>query len=162
MFLGDPGKGNGFWSFKNLDDVYLSDLVRTSDAQPVEYIKYMSKGSLQPKFVKNISHEVLEASRQQWVNSVEESPAGNPSEKMIREVIEIVRVKLQERGNLAFSVSGMFGMCRTTAFHIMYRRNRMMPHGTQFKIVAGSAFLRLSEEYSCFEEASGIISEAWL
>lgn len=168
MFLGEPGTGNGFWSFKKLDSEYLSDLQRTEDISGhIEFIKYMSKGTLQPKFVKNISQQVLERCRLAWV-----PPDNIPeSEIVIRSVVAAVRkdwddqtVSRHEQGlpALEFSLNALLGKVRSTTFHKMYFRHRMFPHGSQYRIVAGSAFLRLCEHYGKFQEGSEIISQLWL
>lgn len=52
----DTSKGNGFWSWVNEE----------WDVPDINFITYMSKGKLAPKFVKNIPAEVIEELREKW------------------------------------------------------------------------------------------------
>lgn len=168
MWPDAPGKGNEFWSWKPLDGEYLSQL---QDATKVKFITYMSKGTLWPVFVKNISQATLENSRQDWVEPVKADNPEEASEYLIRRVCERVNEKRIEDSNrryergrqeLSFSANVLLQQCRDYAFSMMYARGRRMPHSTQYKIIAGSAFLRLCEQYECFEEGAKIISDLWL
>jgi len=63
--------GNGLWAFKSLNDVLSEDdtcLTLTFDQQKqmLDYIKYMTKGKLDPVFVKNISPAILDKAKGLW------------------------------------------------------------------------------------------------
>lgn len=68
----DRGKGNSFWSFKTVYSV-----KKGNDEIPVDlkFITYMSKGTLQPKYVKALTEEEIEQYRAAWINYPSRSAA---------------------------------------------------------------------------------------
>lgn len=62
---GVDGKGNEFWSFKTKSKRHGPI---TADTAP-KYITYMSKGTIQPSYIKGYELDYLEQLRGQWVDS---------------------------------------------------------------------------------------------
>jgi len=65
-----PGKGNEFWKW--------ASKYGTPD---LNFLKYMSKGKLRPKFIKNISPDVVEEQRKQWIEPPPKVAKSSPQTK---------------------------------------------------------------------------------
>lgn len=158
MWTDAPGKGNEFWSWKE------------ATPEPDKYITYMSKGNLAPVFVKNISEDLVERSRQNWVEPVKADKTGDASEKVIKKVIDRIKEsfvydRLSDEdivNRVECSAETLCKLVRRETFRQLWGEHRRFPHGSHFKIVAGTAYMRLCEHYDCFEEGMEIISELWL
>lgn len=157
MWKNCPGKGNEFWSWKDWDD-------------STKYLTYMSKGELQPVFVKKISMELLERSRQEWVEPVKADKPGDASEKIIKKVIDKIKEsfvydKLSDEDivdRIECSAETLLKLVRRESFRQLWGEQRRFPHASHYKIVAGTAYMRLCEHYECFEDGMEIISQLWL
>lgn len=166
MWPDAPGKGNEFWSFKEWTPVFNDNGFMKAD----KYIAYMSKGKLRPVFVKNISPDLLEESRQAWVEPVlgNDKPR-DQSESLIKEIVEYFKVSSKpdyyhdddtcEIGKDSLEL--LFDQVRSKAFKVLWAQQRKAPHASYYKIIASTAFLRLCEDTRRFEAGSAIVREKW-
>lgn len=151
-----PGKGNEFWSFKE------------AALEPDKYVTYMSKGKHTPVFTKNISDEEVERFRQLWVEPVKADKGGDHSEKIINKIVEKIKEEftyhkdIDEDIESNYNERALLTIVRNTTFKHLWAQKRMFPHGSHYKIVAGTVYMRLAEHYNCFEKAMKLISELWL
>jgi len=158
-----PGSGNQFWSFTTTKDRAL-------------YLTYMSKGSLYPKLSKGYTDEEIDEQRNAWVTPKKED--SDPSEFMIKTVLlhydhytratylEHYRYEKQQETDTIFHSGAdyarfLFEEIRTTTLRSYYRMTRKAPHGTQYKLVAASAFLRVSEKFDFLDAAFGELKKSW-
>lgn len=168
MWIDCPGKGNEFWSWKDLEP--MSSYGAEGEVRNSKYITYMSKGNLAPVFIKNISEDLVERSRQNWVEPVKADKTGDPSEKVIKKVIDSIKEsfvydRLTDEDivdRVECSAETLCKIVRRETFRQLWGEHRRFPHGSHFKIVAGTAYMRLCEHYGCFEEGMEIISQLWL
>lgn len=158
-----PGKGNEFWSWKEEADEFLPDGTN-------KYLTYMSKGKLAPVFVKNISNESVENSRLSWVEPVKADKTGDASEHVIKKVIQRFNLVKDSRYfkdddeiiiGPKYNLELLLDNVRTEAFKVLWGEHRRVPHASHYKIVAGTAFLRICEEAKCFEHGVGILKNLW-
>lgn len=164
MWSDAPGKGNEFWSFTPL----------RSEAK---YLAYMTKGQLRPKFIKNFSPAEVEAARESWKPD-EQKVVGDASEHMILKVLDrwiyddfmtfkdhYRSVKLCISNTVFHSNEDyarfMLDEVRSVTMKVYWGVNRRVPHATQYKIVAGSVFLRICEKYGIFETGLEIMKNLW-
>ena len=172
MWPDAPGSGNEFWSMK---DTYEKIVDRDIGKQrfPVDesFITYMSKGELSPVFVKNFSKEEVEKSRQSWVEPVKADKSGDPSEFYIRKVIvkydqftslqrftEHIAV---DEGSCTWDFERVLSHVRSTTMKMFYHETRRVPHASQYKIVAGTAFLRICEKWNYLEGGIDALKNLW-
>lgn len=133
-----------------------------------ETAKYMIKGKYLVNFAKNFSIQELESLRQEWVETDKSDIPGKDSERLIKQVMDRVKSNflwhdtIDDEVESNFNERALLSLTRNTTFKVLYARNRMFPHGSHYKIIAGSAYCRLAEEYKCFDSAVKIISELWL
>lgn len=158
MWADAPGKGNEFWSWKEA----------TEDSG--KYLTYMSKGTLRPVFVKNFSPDIVERSRQAWVEPVlGNDKSRDQSESVIREIMDYFKVSSKpdyyhdddtcEIGKESLEL--LFDQVRSKAFKVLWAQQRKAPHASYYKIIASTAFLRLCEDTRRFDAASAIVREKW-
>lgn len=156
MWKDAPGKGNEFWSWKDWDG--------TS-----KYIAYMSKGTLAAKYVKNFSEQEVEKFRQEWVEPVKADRTGNNSDYIVDKVVNKIKSsfvyhKLSDEeivDRVECSVETLLKLVRSETFKSLWGETRRVPHASHYKIVAGTAFMRLCEHYGCFEEGVSVLTEKW-
>ena len=157
MWKEAPGKGNEFWSWKEADE---------SSRQ----ITYLTKGKYAPKFIKNISEQEVETSRQSWVEPVKADKPGDSSEKIITKVIAKIKSEFVYRDTtdvdrverIECSAETLLKLVRRETFRQLWGELRRFPHASHYKIVAGTVYMRLCEHYDCFEDGMEIISQLWL
>lgn len=144
-----PGKGNEFWSWKPWDG-------------ETKYLTYMTKGVLQPVFVKNISEDLLEKSRQEWAEPVKAATTGDQSEFIIRKICDSINVKRYTNTiDDVIEIGTLFNEVRKLTFKMLWAQHRRVPHTSHYKIVAGTVFLRLAESVNMFDEAACLLRSEW-
>lgn len=166
MWADAPGKGNEFWSLTPAD-------------QPQRYLVYMAKGKLTPKLVKNISPAELEQHQKSWVEpSLGNDKPKDASEYMILKVLDKFNYKSFDDFRQAYTHSkykesstvyhGADDYCnwllnevRSVTMRVFWGENRRVPHATQYKIVAGSVFLRICENLNLFETGINTMKNLW-
>lgn len=160
-----PGKGNEFWSWKE----WIVEQDNDDSLINSRYLTYMSKGTLRPVFVKNFSNAILENSRQGWVEPVKADKPGDLSERIVNKVVnkiknEFVYHKLTDDeivDRVECSAETLLKLVRSETFRCLWGENRRVPHASHYKIVAGTAYMRLCEHYNCFEEGMSVLTEKW-
>lgn len=163
MWPDAPGKGNEFWSWK---DSYEDDDGIT---HPVDlgFITYGSKGHLRPVFVKNISPAIVEEKRKLWVErSIRNDKASDPSERLICKILEkfandtfvIQYIPGDEEPR---PIGMILDRVRSESFRQLWAQHRKVPHAAHYKIIAGTAFLRLCERLDRFEEGAIALQNLW-
>lgn len=166
MWPDAPGKGNEFWSFKEWVRKDKTEWQTTPDT----YMVYMAKGTLRPVFVKNISNDLVEKSRQSWVEPVKADKTGDNSERIVKKVYDKIVSEFVYRDlsdddryeRVECSAETLLKLVRSETFRQLWGEHRRFPHASHYKIVAGTVYMRLCEHYNCFEEGMQIISELWL
>lgn len=169
MWKNAPGKGNEFWSWKDLESIYSDGVeVRSS-----KYITYMSKGRFTPVLVKNISQQLVDTSRQEWVEPVKADRPGDASEYVIKKVMDkfdlvkqtIYHMDIETReitlGQCKYHLELLLTNVRSAAFRQLWGEHRRVPHSAHYKIIAATVFLRICEDNGCFEEGSVLIKNLW-
>jgi len=153
MWKNAPGSGNGFWSFSQIKED--------------KYWVYMTKGTLRPKLVKNISPAELEEHRKSWVEpSLGNDKKTDPLQYYIDLVINYypsskqefidmyTHEKFKETSTVYHGsddyVNWLFDSVRSRTMRVFWGENRRVPHATQYKTVAGTVFLQLCENYNIF------------
>lgn len=160
-----PAGGNKLWSFKQqYEDV-------SGNKVPIDrqFITYMSKGKLSPVFLKNISQEEVESSRQKWVDPVKDDTAkSDPLEPIIRDVVKYFKnyvidrpISFDDYGHSVSRIEELLSEVRTKTLKVLYHRTRRVPHGSQFKIIAGTAFLRICEEKDKLDIGMSQLQKLW-
>lgn len=167
MWKEAPGKGNEFWSWKPCDPIILSD----TQTEGVKYLTYMSKGVLRAKFVKNISDIQLENARSSWVEPVKADKSGESSERIIQKVLAKIKIVNKSRyyrdedeielGQCKYNLELLMDIVRTESFKMLWGERRMAPHASHYKIIATTVFLRLCEDFQCFDEGIGRMKNLW-
>jgi len=167
MWKGEnKGKGNGFWSSGEINDA-------------PKHLTYLTKGKFTPKAVKNFSPEELETSRLAWVDPVkDDSPGDSPTDFMIAKVLSTINydtfmsfkehyrfVKLGV-GNTVFHSNDeycrfLLDEVRSATMKVYWGVNHRVPHASQYKIVAGSVFLKLCEKFGIFESGIDSLKNLW-
>lgn len=164
MWVDCPGKGNEFWSWKE----WQYDVV--TDMNYDKYLSYMSKGCLAPVFIKNFSEELVENSRQSWVEPVKADKSGDNSDRIVNKVIDKIKSSFVFKpltdedivNRVECSTESLLKLVRRETFRQLWGEHRRFPHASHYKIVAGTAYMRLCEHFGCFEEGMNIISQLWL
>lgn len=154
MWPDAPGKGNEFWSFKEWIRKDLTQWATTADT----YMAYMSKGVLRPVFVKNFSNDKVENSRQSWVEPVKADKTGDASEHQVRKILESFK---HMKFGMDYPIETMFEKVRSVTFRQLWGEHRRVPHASHYKIIAGTAFLRLCEECNRFEDGRVHLQNLW-
>jgi len=155
MWKDAPGKGNEFWSFK--------PWVRKNKEQwyttPDTYLVYMAKGALRPVYVKNISNDIVDKSRQSWVEPVKADKPGDHSERVIQQVMKEfdsndfkTKYRISDMDDEDIGIGVVHQTIRKAVFRKLWGEHKRVPHASFFKIVADSAFLRICERLDRFEE----------
>lgn len=164
MWTNAPGSGNGFWSFSDAKDLPT-------------YLVYMTKGKLRPVLVKNYSTAEVEEHRLSW-KPVEQSESKDPSEFMINKVLDdwlypslesFVKYyrscKYEESSTLYHSSDDyckfLLEKVRSVTMKVYWGVNRRVPHASQYKIVAGTVFLRLCEKYGMLSAGIEALQNLW-
>lgn len=153
MWKDCPGKGNEFWAWKDWDD-------------GTKYITYMSNGKLRPVFVKEFSQDIVERSRQEWVEPVKADRPGDSSDYIIS---CILRKYDGNRFEVSYSrdhtepvgIGSILERVRKDTFKYLYGKKRVIPHASHYKIIAGSVFMRLCERLDREDEAIDALYELW-
>lgn len=153
MWKDAPGKGNEFWSWKDWDN---------GD----KYLTYMSKGTLRPVLVKNISNDLVEKSRQEWVEPVKADRPGDNSNYDIERIL-----KLYDNNEFMIhyardhieptAINAILERVRKDSFKFLYAKKRIVPHASHYKIVASSVFMRLCERLDRENEAIEALQNLW-
>lgn len=167
MWVDCPGKGNEFWSWKEWDEYDANEPL----AEVYKYFAYMSKGHLRPKMVKIFSEELVERSRQSWVEPVKADKPGDSSEYYIREVLKkfehydtlesYIQHVADEEFSCQFGLERPLDDVRSVTMKMFYRETRRVPHTTLYKSVAGSAFLRLCERWNRLDLGVRTLKNLW-
>jgi len=168
MWTDCPGKGNEFWSWKEANNSFGGE---TEDRSSDKYLTYMSKGTLRPVFVKNISEAIVETSRQAWVEPVKADRPGDASEHYIIEVLKkyeryptlqsFTEHIAMEEGSCPWDLERVLHDIRSSTMKMFYHQTRRVPHATLYKSVAGSAFLRLCERWKVLDLGIGQLKNLW-
>ena len=169
MWKDAPGKGNEFWSWKDI----VGDSEGEDKQNLTRYITYMSKGILREKYSKNFSQEELEKFRQLWVEPVKADKSGDDSDRLINSLVTKVKdmyntFRLTNRHGedrsdiLCYDVDTVLNFVRKETFKALYYKKRMFPHASHYKIIAGSVFMRICENDGYLDEGINKISELWL
>jgi len=155
-----PGKGNEFWAWKELG---LLDNAG-------KYLTYMSKGKLAPKYLKNISEDRVEKSRQAWVDPVKDDKTGDNSTYKIMKIIEMIESKhtfkgysidIEDDDNATYMIGKLLEVVRKETFKFLWGEKRIVPHASHYKIIAGSVFLRMCEKYNYLDEGQSLLQNLW-
>lgn len=141
----DTGGGNAFWKWESsrttIDDQFLT---------------YMSKGSLRPKFVKGFSPALVEERRQQWVMPIPKDVKSSKSdmcEDLIKEFFAkhtLYDIKLMDLDEVRFWM-----------FNAIYRKTCKAPHATQYKQYASTLWLEVGKKVGKFGDYSRQIFNLW-
>lgn len=169
-----PGKGNEFWSFKEwkVDDDFLVVV------KPNKYITYMTKGYLYASFNKNISKEILEASRLAWVDHDTAAPTKDSTQYFIDEILEKFKYQSSydyiehyrhesflDSNTVMYSMRDYLGFLlsevRMRTMKVMWSKNRRTPPASLYKTVAGSVFLTLAERFDWMDTAIDVLTQKW-
>lgn len=166
MWKNAPGKGNSFWSVTPCDD-------------PDRYLTYMSKGKLRPKSIKLFSEDQVESSRLAWVDPVKDDKTRtDPTNFMINKVLETINydtflsyknhyraTKLSQCNTVFHSNEDycifLLSEVRSATMKVYWGVNQRVPHASQYKIVAGSVFMRLCEKFGIFESGITALKDLW-
>jgi len=155
MWPDAPGKGNEFWSFKEWD-VRYNDSGRLSS---LGYLTYMSKGIHSPVFAKKIDLDILEEARLLWVEPVKADKVGDHSERLIQKIVchfndhTFLKGSVNRYGNSpVMDIGEIHKIIRNYTYRQLWREHRRVPHGSFFKIVADSSFLRICERLEIFDD----------
>lgn len=158
MWPDAPGKGNEFWSWKQIDDGLE------------KYVTYMTKGKLRPVFVKNFSQDIVDGLRQAWVEPSlgnDKFPADH-TERVIQKVLQkFDRQTFKTQYHIAdmddddIGIGVILQQVRTEAFRQLWGEHRRVPHASHYKIVAGSAFMRLCERLNRLDEGMEALQNLW-
>lgn len=162
-----PGKGNGFWSFKN---TYTKDNID----HPIDEgsITYMAKGTLRPKYVKLFSHEKLESLRLAWVEKVNSDNIPKDSIKFyvdrivkhfdyVESLYDIPQGPEDKWGDRSSRQEVLFEMVRSKSFRVMFGIRGQAPHPPQYKIVASTVFMKLATRMDFEESATEVLIKSW-
>lgn len=137
--------------------------------------RYILKGESSYNFGKNISPALLGEAVSTWVETDTPEDSGTSMERLI-DIIEdelaqefqtlssCLRGEIQDdnyRNNVESLLKDKLQKCRDKAFYLLYKQKRIIPPGSLYKRVAGSAFIRLCEDNELFKEAIGIIQNLW-
>lgn len=164
MWVNAPGKGNEFWSFKTWETVQINEMDRD------RYLTYCSKGVLRAKFVKIFSEELLERSRQDWVEPVKADKTGDSSERIISKILAKFDLQKSSRYyrsddeieiGCKYNLELLMDNVRTESFKMLWGERRMAPHASHYKIIATTVFLRLCEQAGCLDEGIGRMKNLW-
>lgn len=168
-----PGKGNGFWSFK---ETYLDE---DKVERPIDEgaITYASKGNLQPKYSKLFSQEQLETLRMKWVDRVSEHPSGDtPTQKYIKDLTKKYdyvqcyddlpqeRMGIDRNGfNTTISRSqALYIQIRSDGMKMFLGRNKFQaPPKSLFGTVTNSVFFILMDRVQDLDSAINIVLEKY-
>lgn len=146
MWPDAPGKGNEFWSWKEATE------------EPTKYLTYMSKGTLRPVFMKNFSPDLVETSRQAWVEpSLGNDKSRDSSESVIQDIMKYFKDDEFEEDALDL----MFDQVRARTFKVLWAQHRKAPHASYYKIIASTVYLRLCEDRKLFNAGSSRVREKW-
>lgn len=154
-------KGNECWSWKAVKE----------DKVP-GYLTYMTKGKFQPKFSKNFSQSLLEASRSAWVEPVlgNDKHAGTPKKQddlteLYHEFIKKHNVNDPEQfmGYTDTICDRILGLCRTFTMAHVYHKTGKLPFPGTYKQTAGTLFLRVIETQrpDLFQEGLNSLKNLW-
>lgn len=150
MWSSAPGKGNEFWSFSDIKDKQ-------------KYLTYMTKGTLAPKLAKNISQQEVETSRLAWVDPVkDDKQKGDPVEFMVAKVVKVFdRVTWNDIYPSLDRPKSLLDDVRSETMRVYWGVNRRMPHASQYKIVAATAYMRIMERLNSMDEGFTHLRELW-
>lgn len=142
---GIKASGNEFWKWESKygtpDDNFLT---------------YMSKGNLRPKFIKNFSDTIVEERRKQWKIT---TPSHNPSVKY--DEYEVMKKQFfAEHDDYTLKLM-QFEEVRKWVFHWYYKRDGRIPIASCYKRNAGSLNLARGEKIKKFEECSSEVFNLW-
>lgn len=145
-----PGKGNEFWSFAPPKDLK-------------QYLIYMTKGTLRPVLVKNISPADLEEHRTSWVepklgNDKKEGPLEHYIDKVVRRFIVDGQFDYSDYHRLG---ADLFTDVRKVTMSVFWGEKRQVPHATQYKTVASTAYLRVMEHCNRLDDGFQVIMDKW-
>lgn len=153
----DRGSGNEFWSWKTWDN---------GD----KFITYMTKGNLDPVYVKNITHDRLDKAKSAWVEPQSVSDKDTTLEYYVKRILlqfpgrpMLIEDQLDPGMSREYEVyeKRLFKEIRDKTMPILWAVRRVMPPATLYKQVAGTAFLRKMEELNSLEQGFRIIRNEW-
>lgn len=148
VYPGIDTKGNEFWKWQSKQ---LPDL---------SFIKYMSKGKLRPKYVKNIPDDIVEEWRKQW--SEPTTPTSQESKEKYEEYEEIKKSFEKTHDLTLVDVPILLDNVRKWTMHWYYRRDGRLPPASAYKRNAGSLFIWANEKRCgtipdwCWEEIKNL------
>lgn len=161
-----PAGGNKLWAWKSVYD----DSQGNVQVVNKDFITYMSKGNLLPVFLKNISQEEVEHFRLLWVDPVKDdsSAKSDSLEPLINAIVNKFKdyvidrpIKFDDYGHAESRIEELLNEVRRTTVKMIYHKTRRTPHGSQFKIVAGTAFLRVCEIKDQLENGFSHLQKVW-
>lgn len=134
-------------------------------------IVYQLKGKYTPNFVKNITDQELEESRQAWVESDKADKTGDNTERIIVDIVKQFKIVNEpkywrhedeiEFGQCKYNLSLLWDVVRSTTWTYLWKSKRIAPHAAYYKIIACSVFMRICEDAKCDKHALGLIMEKW-
>lgn len=146
--------------------------------KPIDFdlgLVYILKGKFAPKYSKNISDELLENSRQGWVDSAkDDTPEKSPLDHWIQVVLSRFDkwptylayevdfdIKYEHRNPMPSPLNLLLDDIRHITYAILFERNNIAPQAQFYKQVASSAFLRLMKKWNKFDEGVHLILNLW-
>ena len=161
-----PAQGNKLWSFKD----HYEDKDKNWVPVDLSFITYMSKGFLEPVFLKNISQDIVDGFRQKWVDPVKDDKSGSSTEYYIRKVLSrfpgrpvLPEDDLSEGRDYDYKsyYDRLLEEFRHASYAMLYHERKIIPPATLYKQVAGSAFIRKCEELGNEEAGLSRILDLW-
>lgn len=81
------GKGNEYWSWKTMND----------SPETGTFLRYSSKGIHAPKFLKNISPDLVESERSKWVDVAPEKPKSSIPKSEFEKLLNYCETKYKDK-----------------------------------------------------------------
>jgi hypothetical protein len=157
-------KGNDLWAWAHKD--YPNP--------DLGFITYMSKGKLTAKLIKNIPGSTLEELKGKWVEADKpDTTSDKLSHKLVQMVItrfapfesfeDYIEHKAREAHGapISYSVDVILKDVRSASMRCFWERTREAPHASQYKKVAGTAFLHICEKWHRLEQGLSELQNLW-
>lgn len=140
-------------------------------------LKYMMKGDKSRlKMVENISPAIVEKNEKSWVETDKSDKLSESSymDEMVQGIVDSIGVEFPQHHKYhkddddiisdsmcKYNLDLLFTVCRSKAFHTLYKQKSIIPPPSLYKRIAGSAFLRLCEKHNCLDSAVPIVQDKW-